>query len=67
MWVEVREIDDIVIHGRLMNEPRRVSNLKFEGPVTVKTADLNDWMYSDGKRNVGGFTAQVLMDEGDSS
>jgi uncharacterized protein YegJ (DUF2314 family) len=60
MWVEVSKLDGNNIHGTLVNEPKVISSLKLNDQVTVKLDDLNDWLYSDGKEMVGGFTAKVL-------
>lgn len=60
MWVEVSQLDGETIHGKLANEPKLIANLKLSDSVTVDLADVNDWIYSDGKQMIGGFTSAVL-------
>jgi uncharacterized protein YegJ (DUF2314 family) len=60
MWVEVSKLDGNKIHGTLVSEPGMVSNLKLNDAVSVDLEDLNDWIFSDGKEMVGGFTSKVL-------
>ena len=60
MWVEVGRFDGKTIHGKLANEPQFVSNVRLNDEVTVNLDDLNDWIYSNGKQMIGGFTSKVL-------
>jgi uncharacterized protein YegJ (DUF2314 family) len=60
MWVEVDRIDGETIAGRVSNDPGDVPNVKCGDSVTVKIADVEDWIYQDGTRMAGGFTAEVL-------
>jgi uncharacterized protein YegJ (DUF2314 family) len=60
MWVEVSNLDGNTIHGNLVSKPAMVSDLKLNDKVTVSLDDLNDWIFSDGKQMVGGFTSKVL-------
>jgi len=60
MWVEISSIDGEVLHGNLVSDPEIISSLKLNDEVVVDLKDLNDWMYSDGREMIGGFTAKVL-------
>jgi uncharacterized protein YegJ (DUF2314 family) len=60
MWVEVSQLDGETIHGKLANEPKMIANLRLSDSVIVDLADVNDWIYSDGKQMIGGFTSAVL-------
>jgi uncharacterized protein YegJ (DUF2314 family) len=60
MWVEVLRLDGKVVHGKLVSEPKLVSNFKLDDEVTVNLDDITDWIFSDGKEMVGGFTSKVL-------
>jgi uncharacterized protein YegJ (DUF2314 family) len=64
MWVEVLKIDGEKIEGKLSNEPNTIKKLKLNDKVTVKVADVQDWIYSDGEKMVGGFSAKVLEEAG---
>jgi uncharacterized protein YegJ (DUF2314 family) len=62
MWVAVVEIGNDVISGKLGNKPVSIRSLHEGDPVEVRLADLNDWMFTDGDRRVGGFTTGVTAD-----
>ena len=60
MWVEISSIDGEILHGKLVSDPGIISCLKLNDTVAVALKDLNDWIYSDGREMIGGFTARVL-------
>ncbi|MCI0364470.1 MAG: DUF2314 domain-containing protein [Phycisphaerales bacterium] len=64
MWVEVKSIDEKAVRGTLANEPRDFQKLKLGDAVEVRVADIQDWIYSDGERMVGGFSVKVLERRG---
>ena len=59
MWVEVKSIDS-AIHGVLANDPKVIRSMKSGDAVTVQTDEVEDWIYTNGKENIGGFQAKVL-------
>lgn len=60
MWVTVTGIEGQVIRGRLCNKPQTIHSLKFGDLVEITVAEVEDWMYTMGKENIGGFQAKVL-------
>ena len=60
MWVEVLSIDGERLHGRLSNEPRSIRLMALGDPVSLKAGEIEDWLYTEGQRMVGGFQVSVL-------
>jgi uncharacterized protein YegJ (DUF2314 family) len=60
MWVIVSEIRGDTVAGELGNAPVNVGGLQEGAMVEVSAAEIGDWMYRDGKRDVGGFSVKVL-------
>ncbi len=64
MWVEITRIDGNTMSGRLSNKPGTIRHLSLGDPVTLNTHEIEDWMYTDGQRNVGGFQIPILQRRG---
>jgi len=60
MWVNVTAIENDVIFGLLGNDPVSVTGIQAGDRVRVELGDLNDWVYTEGERLIGGFTIEVL-------
>jgi uncharacterized protein YegJ (DUF2314 family) len=60
MWVHVCRVDFDAVHGTLLNEPEFVKSYKFDDVVRVPMEQVVDWVYTDGEKSVGDFTARVL-------
>ena len=60
MWLSVTALENNLIFGRLDNDPVSISRIKCGDPVRVAVNDLNDWFYSSGNQQQGGFTVAVL-------
>lgn len=60
MWLSVGAIENNVIFGRLDNDPVSIGRIKSGDRVRVAVADLNDWLYTLGNHQHGGFTVAVL-------
>jgi uncharacterized protein YegJ (DUF2314 family) len=56
MWVIVSSIDHETVEGVLGNTPVDVRNLRENDAVTVRTAEIGDWVYQRGEELVGGFS-----------
>lgn len=63
MWVEVISIDGNTIHGSLVNQPFFVRSVSMHDSVEVRLADLNDWIFTQDGKSVGGFTSEILDEE----
>jgi uncharacterized protein YegJ (DUF2314 family) len=63
MWVEVLALNGEQIKGALANEPRIVKGLKLRDPVELTFEEIEDWIYSIGRQNHGGFQAKVIEAE----
>jgi uncharacterized protein YegJ (DUF2314 family) len=61
MWVEVTSIEDGLVYGKLANVPNYLTNIK-EGDVVKRPAsEIEDWLYIDNKKMIGGFSIEVLQ------
>jgi uncharacterized protein YegJ (DUF2314 family) len=60
MWVHVCRVDFDAVHGTLLNDPEFVKRYKYDDVVRVPMERIVDWVYSDGEKSTGDFTAKVL-------
>jgi uncharacterized protein YegJ (DUF2314 family) len=60
MWVSVTGLENGWIYGRLDNDPIELTSIRCGDRVRVKVSDLNDWLFTDGNKMIGGFTIDVL-------
>ena len=60
MWVTVTKIDGPIFHGWLSNDPQVIRSMKLRDPVSLNSDEVEDWIYTNGRENVGGFQAKVL-------
>ncbi|HEV8604406.1 MAG TPA: DUF2314 domain-containing protein [Tepidisphaeraceae bacterium] len=60
MWVHVCRVDFDAVHGTLLNDPEIVKSYKYDDVVRVPMERIVDWVYSDGEKSTGDFTAKVL-------
>ena len=60
MWVHICRVDFDAVHGTLLNDPEFVKGYKYDDVVRVPMELIVDWMYSDGEKSIGDFTAKVL-------
>ncbi len=59
-WLENPVIEGESVRGKLGNDPGIVKNVKFGELVTVPESKISDWMYSEGDKMHGNYTARVL-------
>jgi uncharacterized protein YegJ (DUF2314 family) len=60
MWVHVCRVDFDAVHGTLLNDPEFVKSFKYDDVVRVPMEEIVDWVYTDGEKSTGDFTARVL-------
>ena len=60
MWLHVCRVDFDAVHGTLLNDPQIAKSYKYDDVVRVPMELIVDWVYSDGEKSVGDFTARVL-------
>lgn len=60
MWLSVTALENNLIFGRLDNDPVSISRIKCGDAVRVPVSELNDWFFSAGNQQQGGFTVAVL-------
>jgi uncharacterized protein YegJ (DUF2314 family) len=60
MWVHVCRVDFDAVHGTLLNDPEIAKSYKYDDVVRVPLELIVDWVFSDGEKSVGDFTAKVL-------
>jgi len=65
MWVGVTAIENDMIYGKLGNEPLHVRGMNAGETVKVRLADMNDWMFTEGKAMRGGFTIEAIRQADD--
>lgn len=62
MWIEVVEERDGVLRGTVANEAEETREVKMGQAVSLKTAEISDWKYQDGKKLMGGFTIRYFIE-----
>jgi uncharacterized protein YegJ (DUF2314 family) len=60
LWIMVTALGSGTISGTLGNAPVEDIGLKLGDPVTIQTADVEDWLYTDGQAMTGGFSIATL-------
>ncbi len=61
MWVAVTKIDGDTVVGKLASVPNFLTNIKEGDTVKRPRAEIEDWLYVEDKKMVGGFSIQVLQ------
>jgi uncharacterized protein YegJ (DUF2314 family) len=59
-WVGITKFDGMQFEGTINNEPALVKTIKEGEKVKVEKARVEDWMYIENKKLVGGYTVRVL-------
>ena len=65
LWLQVTDIDDTLVHGKLDNDPSDLKKVTLGADLHIPIADVDDWLYSSGKGKAdvkGGYTLR-LFDE----
>ena len=60
MWLIVTEINEETVTGTLDNEPVYLRNVDAGDILTVTLDQVNDWLYTDGNKLIGGFTTEAI-------
>ena len=60
MWVNVTAIQGNQIKGTLDDQPLADTGYKENDPVILTVADVEDWVYVDAGKMVGGFSVAAL-------
>jgi len=60
-WIGPFTRDGDRFFGRLDNRPRRVSSVRFGQTIAFAESEIVDWMYMDGNRMMGNYTARALL------
>lgn len=60
LWVRVNKYEGEVFSGKLDVEPKAYREKRKGDPISVKQADVVDWMYDAGEGMHGGFTLKAL-------
>ena len=63
MWIEVAEVHDGVLKGRIANEAEETREVKIGQMVSLKTSEITDWKYQDGRKLIGGFTIRYFVEK----
>lgn len=59
-WLANPVVEGDTVKGEIGNDPGIVKNVKFGELVTVAESKISDWMYSEGDKMHGNYTARVL-------
>jgi uncharacterized protein YegJ (DUF2314 family) len=60
-WITPFEQRKDDFSGRINNAPQLVKKVKFGQTITFREDEIVDWLYVDGGRMIGNFTACVLL------
>ena len=65
LWLQVSDIDDKLIHGKLDNDPTDLKKVARGADLHIPIADVDDWLYSTisdkGQEEIiGGYTLKVF-------
>jgi len=63
MWIEVQEEQGGVLVGIIANEAEETREVKNGQKVTLKTSEISDWKYLDGRKLVGGYTIRYFVEQ----
>ena len=63
MWIEVQEEQDGVLKGVIKNEAEQTREVKNGQTVSLKTSEISDWKFQDGRKLVGGFTIRYFVEK----
>jgi uncharacterized protein YegJ (DUF2314 family) len=61
MWVTDLKYADGTFTGVINNDPQFVGNVKIGDRHSVVAGEINDWMYMENEKIVGGHTIAVLL------
>ncbi len=61
MWIQLTHVRGTTLYGTLNNTPGTIRSLKERQPVSATAEEIEDWVYTDGKRTVGGFQIAVFQ------
>lgn len=64
MWIEVQQIGEDTLRGKLLNEPGRLERWKLDDIVEMKQETIGDWMIRRGENTEGNFTEAILRGQG---
>ncbi len=59
-WLNNPSLNGDEVTGQIGNDPGIVKNVKYGETVTVPESKISDWMYSEGDKMHGNYTARVL-------
>jgi uncharacterized protein YegJ (DUF2314 family) len=62
IWIMVTALEGGTVSGTLGNAPVENIGLKLGDAVTIQTADVEDWLFTDGQAMTGGFSVATLRD-----
>jgi uncharacterized protein YegJ (DUF2314 family) len=62
MWIEVEKEQGGVLKGHIANEAEETQEVKIGQAVSLKTSEISDWKFQDGKKLVGGFTIRYFVE-----
>jgi uncharacterized protein YegJ (DUF2314 family) len=63
MWIEVHEEKDGMLTGVVANEAEDTKEVKMGQKVFLKTSEISDWKYQDGRKLIGGFTIRYFVEK----
>jgi len=61
-WLSKVRFDGSEFSGKIANSPETVHTVKMGQTVSVRAAEISDWMFIDHAKLVGGYTLRVLRD-----
>ncbi len=61
-WVKVAKFEGAKFEGEIDNDPMLVKTVKDGDKITVAKDKVEDWMYVEDRKMVGGYTTRLLRD-----
>jgi uncharacterized protein YegJ (DUF2314 family) len=64
LWLQVTDIDDTLVHGRIDNDPADLKKVTRGADIHIPITDVDDWLYETGEAGAqstkGGYTLRVF-------
>jgi uncharacterized protein YegJ (DUF2314 family) len=61
-WVKITKFDGEQFEGTINNDPELVKTVKDGDRIKVEKEKVEDWMYVEKNKLVGGYTVRLLRD-----
>ena len=63
LWLRNIQFKDGVYYGVVANMPFYIESIKKGDTISFSMEDISDWMYTSGKKIVGGYSIKYLLEQ----